>query len=180
MSKIGRKPIALPQGVEVKLDGSHVTVKGAKGTLEMDIMPNIAVSVEDGLVTVTRANETKPVKSAHGMTRALLNNMIIGVSEGFSKSLDIVGVGYRAQMKGKTLSMNLGYSHLVEIDPPEGITFACESPIKIIVSGIDKQLVGQTAANVREWRSPEPYKGKGIRYTDEYVIRKAGKTGGKK
>ena len=180
MSKIGRKPIALPQGVEVKLNGSHVTVKGAKGTLEMDIVPNIAVSVENGLVTVTRANETKPVKSAHGMTRALLNNMIIGVSQGFSKTLDIVGVGYRAQMKGKTLSMNLGYSHLVEIDPPAGITFACESPIKIVVSGIDKQLVGQTAANVREWRSPEPYKGKGIRYTDEYVIRKAGKTGGKK
>ncbi|MDO4219452.1 MAG: 50S ribosomal protein L6 [Synergistaceae bacterium] len=180
MSKIGRKPIKLPQGVEVKLNGSHVTVKGAKGTLEMDIMPNLSVAVENGEVTVTRANETKPVKSAHGMTRSLLNNMIIGVSEGFSKTLDIVGVGYRAQMKGKTLSMNLGYSHLVEIDPPAGITFACESPIKIIVSGIDKQLVGQTAANVREWRSPEPYKGKGIRYTDEYVIRKAGKTGGKK
>ena len=180
MSKIGRKPIKLPQGVEVKLNGSHVTVKGAKGTLEMDIMPNLSVTVENGEVTVTRANETKPVKSAHGMTRSLLNNMIIGVSEGFSKTLDIVGVGYRAQMKGKTLSMNLGYSHLVEIDPPAGITFACESPIKIIVSGIDKQLVGQTAANVREWRSPEPYKGKGIRYTDEYVIRKAGKTGGKK
>ena len=180
MSKIGRKPIKLPQGVEVKLNGSHVTVKGAKGTLEMDLMPNLSVAVENGEVTVTRANETKPVKSAHGMTRSLLNNMIIGVSEGFSKTLDIVGVGYRAQMKGKTLSMNLGYSHLVEIDPPAGITFACESPIKIIVSGIDKQLVGQTAANVREWRSPEPYKGKGIRYTDEYVIRKAGKTGGKK
>ncbi len=180
MSKIGRKPIKLPQGVEVNLNGSHVTVKGAKGTLEMDIMPNIGVTVDNGEVTVTRANETKPVKSAHGMTRSLLNNMIVGVSEGFSKTLDIVGVGYRAQMKGKTLSMNLGYSHVVDIDPPAGITFACESPIRIIVSGIDKQLVGQTAANVREWRSPEPYKGKGIRYADEYVIRKAGKTGAKK
>ena len=180
MSRIGRKAIPLPKGVEVKVDGSHVTVKGAKGKLEMDIMPKIAVAVEEGNIHVTRESEDKAVRAAHGMTRALVNNMVNGVTEGFQKILEIVGVGYRAQMQGKNLVMSLGFSHPVEITPPEGIEFACESPIKIVVRGIDRQLVGQVAANIREHRPPEPYKGKGIRYAGEYVIRKAGKAGAKK
>lgn len=180
MSRIGRKAIALPKGVEVKVDGQAVKVKGAKGTLEMNVMPNISVTVDGGNVTVTRANDDKATRAAHGMTRALISNMVQGVNEGFQKVLEIVGVGYRAQMQGKTLVMNLGFSHQVEVVPPEGIEFVCESPIKIIVRGIDKQLVGQVASNVRGYRPPEPYKGKGIRYAGEYVIRKAGKAGAKK
>lgn len=179
MSRIGNKPITLPSGVEVKVDGNHVTVKGGKGVLEMQTMPQIKVKLDGGAVQVERENETKQVKAAHGMTRAILNNMITGVSAGFEKKLEIVGVGYRAQMQGKTLVLNLGYSHDIKVEPPQGIEFACPSPINITVSGIDKQLVGQVAANIREWRSPEPYKGKGIRYEGEYVIRKAGKAGAK-
>lgn len=179
MSRIGRKPIALPQGVEVKIDGKHVSVKGSKGTLAMEVMPQIDVKLEDGNVVVSRESEIKAVRAAHGMTRANINNMITGVTSGFEKSLEIVGVGYRAQMQGKNLVLSLGYSHTIEVVPPKGIEFACESPIKITVRGIDKQLVGQVAANVREYRSPEPYKGKGIRYAGEYVIRKAGKAGAK-
>ncbi|MDO4952300.1 MAG: 50S ribosomal protein L6 [Synergistaceae bacterium] len=179
MSRIGRKPIALPNGVEVKIDGRHVAVKGGKGTLEMDIMPQINVKLEEGKVIVERESEIKAVRAAHGMTRALLNNMITGVSSGFEKKLEIVGVGYRAAMQGKTLVLSLGYSHTIEVVPPQGIEFACPSPINITVSGIDKQIVGQVAANIREYRSPEPYKGKGIRYEGEYVIRKAGKAGAK-
>lgn len=179
MSRIGRKPIALPSGVEVKIDGRHVAVKGGKGTLEMDIMPQINVKLEEGKVIVERESEIKAVRAAHGMTRALLNNMITGVSSGFEKKLEIVGVGYRAAMQGKTLVLSLGYSHTIEVVPPQGIEFACPSPINITVSGIDKQIVGQVAANIREYRSPEPYKGKGIRYEGEYVIRKAGKAGAK-
>ena len=180
MSRIGRKAIALPKGVEVKIDGQHVFVKGAKGSLEMDVMNNIAVAVEDGQLHVTRANDDKPVRAAHGMTRALISNMVDGVSNGFQKVLEIVGVGYRAQMQGKNLVLSLGFSHPVEVVPPAGIEFACESPIKIIVRGIDKQLVGQVASNIRGYRPPEPYKGKGLRYAGEYVIRKAGKAGAKK
>lgn len=180
MSRIGRKPIALPKGVDIKIDGQHVSVKGAKGTLEMDVMPQIGVKVEDGSIIVSRESEVKAVRAAHGMTRALISNMVNGVTDGFQKILEIVGVGYRAQMQGKNLVMSLGYSHPVEVVPPEGIEFACETPIKIIVKGIDKQLVGQTASNIREHRPPEPYKGKGIRYAGEYVIRKAGKAGAKK
>ena len=180
MSRIGRKAITLPKGVDVKIDGQHVTVKGAKGTLEMDVMPNIAVAIEEGLVHVTRAKDDKPVRAAHGMTRALIGNMVNGVNDGFQKVLEIVGVGYRAQMQGKNLVLSLGFSHPVEVVPPAGIEFACESPIKIIVRGIDKQLVGQVASNIRGYRPPEPYKGKGIRYAGEYVIRKAGKAGAKK
>ncbi|MEG1601991.1 MAG: 50S ribosomal protein L6 [Cloacibacillus sp.] len=180
MSRIGRKVIALPKGVEVKIDGQHVTVKGPKGSLEMDVMPKIAVVIEDGLLQVTRENDDKQVRAAHGMTRALINNMVNGVSEGFQKTLEIIGVGYRAQMQGKNLVLSLGFSHPVEVVPPAGIEFACDSPIKIAVRGIDRQLVGQVAANVRGYRPPEPYKGKGIRYTGEYVIRKAGKAGAKK
>lgn len=180
MSRIGRKAIALPKGVEVTIDGQHVAVKGAKGTLEMNVMPNISVKVEDGQIHVDRASEEKAVRAAHGMTRALINNMVCGVTDGFSKTLEIVGVGYRAQMQGKNLQLTLGFSHPVDVTPPEGIEFACESPIKIIIRGIDKQLVGQVASNVRGYRPPEPYKGKGIRYAGEYVIRKAGKAGAKK
>ncbi len=180
MSRIGRKPISLPKGVEIKIDGSLVSVKGSKGTLEMQVMPQINVSQEDANLIVTRQSEIKTVRAAHGMTRAILNNMVTGVNSGFEKVLEIVGVGYRAQMQGKNLVLSLGFSHPVELVPPEGIEFACESPIKIVVRGIDRQVVGQVAANIRGYRPPEPYKGKGIRYSGEYVIRKAGKAGAKK
>lgn len=179
MSRIGRKPIPLPKGVEVKISGSAISIKGAKGQLEFSIMPNIDVKVEDGTINVSRENDEKSVRAAHGMTRAILNNMVIGVDKGFEKTLEIIGVGYRAQMQGKNLVMALGYSHPVEIEPPKGIEFAVDGPTKVLVRGIDKQLVGQIAANIRNCRPPEPYKGKGIRYAGEYVIRKAGKTGGK-
>ena len=180
MSRIGRKPISLPKGVEIMIDGSLISVKGSKGTLEMQVMPQINVSQEDANLIVTRQSEIKTVRAAHGMTRAILNNMVTGVNSGFEKVLEIVGVGYRAQMQGKNLVLSLGFSHPVELVPPEGIEFACESPIKIVVRGIDRQVVGQVAANIRGYRPPEPYKGKGIRYSGEYVIRKAGKAGAKK
>ena len=180
MSRIGRKPIPLPKGVEISINGSLVSVKGSKGTLEMQVMPQINVSQEDANLIVTRQSEIKTVRAAHGMTRAILNNMVTGVNSGFEKVLEIVGVGYRAQMQGKNLVLSLGFSHPVELVPPEGIEFACESPIKIVVRGIDRQVVGQVAANIRGYRPPEPYKGKGIRYSGEYVIRKAGKAGAKK
>ena len=180
MSRIGRKPIPLPKGVEINIDGNLVSVKGSKGTLEMQVMPQINVSQEDANLIVTRQSEIKTVRAAHGMTRAILNNMVTGVNSGFEKVLEIVGVGYRAQMQGKNLVLSLGFSHPVELVPPEGIEFACESPIKIVVRGIDRQVVGQVAANIRGYRPPEPYKGKGIRYSGEYVIRKAGKAGAKK
>lgn len=179
MSRIGRKPIDIPKGVTVTKNGSSVTVKGTKGELAFGIMPNIDVKVEEGVITVSRMSEEKSVRAAHGMTRAMINNMIHGVSEGFQKTLEIIGVGYRAQMQGKNLVLALGFSHPVEVAPPKGIEFAVDGPTKIIVKGIDKQLVGQVSANIREYRPPEPYKGKGIRYSDEYVIRKAGKAGGK-
>lgn len=180
MSRIGRKPITLPKGVEVSIDGNTIQVKGPKGTLSMDIMPQIKIAVEDAQINVTRESELKPVRAAHGMTRAMIANMITGVSSGFEKMLEIVGVGYRAQLQGKNLVLSLGFSHPVEVVPPAGIEFTAESPIKISVRGIDRQLVGQVAANIRGYRPPEPYKGKGIRYAGEYVIRKAGKAGAKK
>lgn len=180
MSRIGRKPIPLPKGVEVKMEGKNIQVKGPKGTLSMDIMPMITVTVEDGQVIVTRESDVKPVRAAHGMTRAMIANMITGVNTGFEKVLEIVGVGYRAQLQGKNLVLSLGFSHPVEVVPPAGIEFTAESPIKISIRGIDRQLVGQVAANIRGYRPPEPYKGKGIRYSGEYVIRKAGKAGAKK
>lgn len=179
MSRIGRKPIELPKGVEVKVDGAEITVKGSKGTLKFPIMPKITVKSENGTIVVERGSEEKNVKAAHGMTRAIINNMVIGVDKGFQKELEIIGVGYRAQIQGKNLVMALGFSHPVEVAPPQGVEFAVDGPTKIIVKGIDKQLVGQVAANIREYRPPEPYKGKGIRYVGEYVIRKAGKAGGK-
>ena len=179
MSRIGRKPIPLPKGVTVTVEGPEVTVKGTKGTLTFRVLPNIAVAVEDNQVLVTRANDDKPVRAAHGMTRAILNNMVVGVHEGFVKQLEIIGVGYRAQMQGKNLVLALGVSHPVEVIPPEGIEFTSEAPTKISVKGIDRQKVGQMAAIIRGYRPPEPYKGKGIRYVGEYVIRKAGKSGSK-
>ncbi|MDR3254888.1 MAG: 50S ribosomal protein L6 [Synergistaceae bacterium] len=179
MSRIGRKPIPLPKGVDVKIDPGEVTVKGTKGLLSFGILPSITVSLSDGVLSVARANDQKNIRAAHGMTRAILSNMIVGVSQGFEKVLEIIGVGYRAQMQGKNLVLALGFSHPVEIVPPDGIELAVDGPTKVIIRGIDKQLVGQTAANIRGYRPPEPYKGKGIRYSGEYVIRKAGKAGGK-
>lgn len=179
MSRIGRKPIPLPKGVDVKIEGSEITVKGTKGTMSFGIMPNITVAMEDNQVQVARANDEKSVRAAHGMTRAIISNMVTGVSQGFERVLEIIGVGYRAQMQGKNLVLALGFSHPVEVVPPTGIELAIDGPTKVIVRGIDKQLVGQVAANIRGYRPPEPYKGKGIRYAGEYVIRKAGKAGGK-
>ena len=179
MSRIGRKAISIPKGVTVDVNSSRVTVKGAKGELAMDLLPQIGVQVVDGVVSVSRTNDVKESRALHGMTRALLSNMVQGVSTGFERVLEIVGVGYRAQMNGKTLVLNLGYSHPIEFDPPVGIDITTEGPTKIFIRGIDKQVVGQVAANIREFRAPEPYKGKGIRYAGEVIIRKAGKTGSK-
>lgn len=179
MSRIGKMPIPMPKGVEVKIEGQNVTVKGPKGTLDMAVMPNIAVEIQGDQVLVTRANELKAVRAAHGMTRAIINNMVCGVSKGFEKILEISGVGYRAQMQGSNLVLALGFSHPVEVIPPAGIEISVDGPTKVIVRGIDRQKVGQVAANIRGYRPPEPYKGKGIRYAGEYVIRKAGKSGSK-
>ena len=180
MSRIGRKPIVIPTGVEVKIDGSSVTVKGPKGTLNSHINPIITAKVENGEVVVTRPNDEKEARSLHGLTRTLLHNMIVGVEKGYTKELEVNGVGYRAQKQGKQLIMNLGYSHPVVVDEIDGITIDVPAQNKIVISGIDKQKVGQFAAEVRGKRPPEPYKGKGIKYTDEVIRRKAGKTGAKK
>jgi large subunit ribosomal protein L6 len=177
MSRVGKSPIELPNGVEVKVSGSDVIVKGPKGSLTQDIQPSISVDVDDGTVTVSRENDERQVRALHGLTRTLINNMVIGVTEGYSKELTAVGVGYRAALKGNQLELQVGFSHPVAIDAPEGISFDVPEPTKIIVSGIDKQMVGQVAANIRAVRPPEPYKGKGIRYSDEHVRRKAGKAG---
>lgn len=180
MSRIGRAPIQLPQGVEFKLEGENVvTVKGSKGSLTRQLSPEMKLSLEDGQVTVQRPSDLKRHKALHGLTRTLINNMVVGVTQGYTKSLDIVGVGYRAAKSGDKLTLTLGYSHPVEMIDPEGITTTLEGQNKIIVSGIDKEKVGQFAANIREKRKPEPYKGKGIRYTNENVRRKAGKSGKK-
>ena len=177
MSRIGKAPIDLSKGVEVKYADNTVVVKGPKGSLSQVIDPRIGVSVDDGVVTVSRNSEDREVRALHGLSRALIANMVLGVSAGYSKELQAVGVGYRGALKGKTLELQVGYSHPVAIEAPEGITFEVPEPTKFIVSGIDKQLVGQVAANIRAVRPPEPYKGKGIRYADEYVRRKAGKAG---
>jgi len=170
-------PITLPSGVDVKIRDRVVVVKGAKGTLTQTIDPVVTVSVDNGVVTLTRANDERKSRALHGLSRALINNMVIGVSEGYKKELAAVGVGYRASLKGNRLELQVGFSHPVHIDAPEGITFEVPEPTKIIVDGIDKQKVGQVAANIRAVRPPEPYKGKGIRYKDEHVRRKAGKAG---
>ena len=180
MSRIGRKPIVIPAGVEVKIDGSNVTVKGPKGTLNSHINPIITAKVENGEVVVTRPNDEKEARSLHGLTRTLISNMVEGVTNGYKKELEIQGVGYRASKQGKDLVMNLGYSHQVTMSEIEGITIECPTANKIIISGPDKQKVGQFAAEVREKRPPEPYKGKGIKYVDEHIRRKEGKTGAKK
>ena len=180
MSRIGRMPIEVPQGVDVKLGaGNEITVKGPKATLSRVLHPEMQISVENGLITVTRPSENKTHRSLHGLTRTLINNMIIGVTEGYTKTLEINGVGYRAQKQGNKLVMNLGYSHNVEMEEPEGVKVEVPNPNQIIVSGSDKQAVGQFAAQIREKRQPEPYKGKGIKYADEVIRRKEGKTGKK-
>ena len=181
MSRIGKKPITVPAGVDVKIDGSTVTVKGPKGTLTNTFNSEIMIKQEGAEIIVERPSEDKMHKSLHGLTRTLVNNMVEGVTNGYSKSLDIEGVGYRAAKQGKNLVMNLGYSHQVIVPEIEGITIDVPAPNKIVINGIDKQKVGQFAAELREKRPPEPYKGKGIRYTGERIIRKEGKAGkGKK
>ncbi len=177
MSRIGRLPITVPAGVEVKLDGNTVTVKGAKGTLTGTFDSNMTIALDGGVVTVTRPNDQKENRSLHGLTRTLIANMIEGVSNGFKKELEIVGIGYRCALQGKDLVLNVGYSHQVVMTPPEGVTVEVPAPNKIIVNGYDKQKVGQFAAEVRGVRPPEPYKGKGIKYVDEVVRRKEGKAG---
>ena len=174
---MGGSPISLPDGVEVNVAASGVTAKGPKGTLTTSFDERISVAVDDGTVTLTRVDDERRSRALHGLSRALLNNMVIGVSEGFSKELRAEGVGYRAALQGNRLELQVGFSHPVRIEAPEGITFEVPEPTRIIVTGIDKQLVGQVAADVRRVRPPEPYKGKGIRYVDEYVRRKAGKAG---
>jgi large subunit ribosomal protein L6 len=177
MSRIGKQPIVIPSGVEVSISGQHVAVKGPKGTLELDAPGEIAITTEGDQVVVTRPDDERRHRALHGLTRSLVNNMVVGVSEGFVRELEIVGVGYRATARGPSkLELQVGYSHTVPVDAPEGITLEVPTPNRIIVSGADKQQVGQVAANIRKIRKPEPYKGKGIRYSDERVLRKAGKS----
>ena len=177
MSRIGKHAMPIPAGVEVKIDGNTVTVKGPKGETSRTFASILTISQNEGVLTVERPDDTRESKSLHGLSRTLLANMVEGVSNGFSKKLQMVGVGYRAALKGKDLEMQLGYSHPVLVECPEGIEFACPSQTEIVVSGISKEQVGQVAANIRKWRKPEPYKGKGIRYEGENVRRKAGKAG---
>jgi large subunit ribosomal protein L6 len=178
MSRIGRQPITVPSGVEVTLgEGNLVNVKGPKGELSGKMPGKISLALKDGAIEVTRSDDGKESRSLHGLSRSLINNMVVGVSDGFEKTLDINGVGYRAEKKGKTLVLNLGYSHPVELPDPEGITTEVPEQTVIIVKGIDKALVGNYAAIVRAWRPPEPYKGKGIKYRDEHIRRKEGKAG---
>ena len=174
MSRIGRAPITIPAGVEVKVDGQHVAVKGPKGALEMNVAPTMKVEVEAGVIHVSRPNDAKENRSLHGLTRTLVNNMVVGVSEGFSKTLEVNGVGYRAAKEGKNLVLNVGYSHQVIMPETEDIQIEVPNPNQIIVKGIDKQKVGQFAAEVRGKRPPEPYKGKGIKYDYEVIRRKEG------
>ncbi|HEX6064332.1 MAG TPA: 50S ribosomal protein L6 [Longimicrobiales bacterium] len=179
MSRIGRKPITIPSGVTVAVEGSTVKVKGPKGELSRTFEPSMKVRVEDNEILVERPSDEKRERALHGLTRALLANMVTGVTEGFKKTLEIVGVGYRAEKKGKNLVVSVGYSHPVNYPEPQGITLSTPAPTTIVIEGIDKQKVGQVAAELREFRPPEPYKGKGIRYQGEQVRRKAGKTAGK-
>lgn len=177
MSRIGKQPVAVPAGVDVSIDGQHVTVKGPKGTLKHTVAEPIAVKLEDGAVSVTRPDNERTSRSLHGLTRTLIDNMVVGVTQGYSKAMEIVGTGYRVVAKGGDLEFSLGYSHTILVKAPEGITFTVESPTRFSVNGIDKQQVGELAANIRKLRKPEPYKGKGVRYADEVVRRKAGKAG---
>jgi large subunit ribosomal protein L6 len=178
MSRVGRSPIIVPKGVEVSIAGAHITVKGPKGTLERDIPGEITVREEDGQLLVERPNDERQNRALHGLVRSLVNNMVVGVNEGFRKELEIVGVGYRATPKGdNVLDLALGFSHPVSVKAPVGITFEVPTPTQIAVIGTDKEIVGQVAANIRAIRKPEPYKGKGVRYRGERVVRKAGKSG---
>jgi large subunit ribosomal protein L6 len=177
VSRIGNAPIDLPDGVEVAVSGARVDVKGPKGTLSRTLDPRLSASVDDGVLTIARSDDERHTRALHGLSRALVNNMVIGVSTGYSKELKAVGVGYRASLQGSKLELQVGFSHPVRLEAPDGIDFEVPEPTRIIVSGIDKQQVGQIAADVRAVRPPEPYKGKGIRYIDEHVRRKAGKAG---
>ena len=177
MSRIGRLPVPVPTGVEVSIDGREVTVKGPKGSLAHTVAEPIAVAVEDGQLSVTRPDDERASRSLHGLTRSLIANMVTGVTEGYVKRLEIVGTGYRVQARGTNLEFALGFSHPVVVTPPDGIAFAVESPTKLSVQGIDKQRVGEVAANIRKLRKPDPYKGKGVRYAGEQVRRKVGKAG---
>ena len=180
MSRIGRAPITIPAGVEVKVDANnHITVKGPKGTLERDLVPQMKVDVDAGVIHVTRPDDEKLSRSLHGLTRTLVANMVHGVTDGFSKTLEVNGVGYRAAKEGKKLVLNIGYSHQVEVEEVDGITIDVPNANTVVINGIDKQKVGQFAADIRAKRPPEPYKGKGIKYAGEYVRRKVGKTGAK-
>ena len=180
MSRIGKKPVVVPAGVEVTVDANNVvTVKGPKGQLSQEISKLIKVEVAGEEVLVSRSSDTREERSQHGLARTLINNMVVGVTSGFEKKLQLVGVGYKAEKKGDTLVMSLGYSHPVELKDPEGITTECTSATEVIVKGIDKAVVGNYAANIRAWRRPEPYKGKGIKYADEVIRRKEGKAGAK-
>ncbi|MDU5124295.1 MAG: 50S ribosomal protein L6 [Enterococcus faecalis] len=177
MSRIGNKVVVLPAGVEIKQDGNNITVKGPKGELTREFSSDIKMNIEGNEVTFTRPNDSKEMKTIHGTTRANFNNMVVGVSEGFQKALELIGVGYRAQVQGNKLTLNVGYSHPVEMTAPEGVTFEVPANTQVIVKGINKEVVGELAANIRGVRPPEPYKGKGIRYVGEFVHRKEGKTG---
>ena len=179
MSRIGNKPIEIPSGVSVDIDDSHVRVKGPKGTLERTIRPEIKLRMDDGRLLVERSSDAKEHRAFHGLTRALVANMVEGVTNGYRKTLEIIGVGYRAEKQGKALVLNVGYSHRVEYKEPEGISLTTPSPTTIVIEGVDKEKVGQVAAELRSVRPPEPYKGKGIRYQGEQVRRKAGKAGAK-
>lgn len=177
MSRIGKMPVTVPSGVDVKVDGTQVTVKGSKGELSREFTDRVSFTMDDGVITVAREDDTRESRALHGLSRALLSNMVVGVSEGFSKVLEIQGVGYRASLKGSDIELLVGFSHPVNVKAPKGITFEVPEPTRIIVTGIDKEQVGQVAADIRKVRPPEPYKGKGIRYSGEYVRRKAGKAG---
>jgi large subunit ribosomal protein L6 len=177
MSRIGRMPVTVPSGVDVNISGREVTVKGPKGTLSLRISAPIEVSQEDGVLTVTRPSDEGEVRALHGLSRSLIANMVTGVTDGYRKTLEIVGVGYRVQAKGKDLEFALGFSHPVPVNAPDGITFRVETPTRFIVEGIDKQQVGEVAAKIRKLRKPDPYKGKGVRYQGEQIRRKVGKAG---
>jgi large subunit ribosomal protein L6 len=177
MSRIGRMPVPIPSGVDVTIDGRAVTVTGPKGKLSLEVAEPIEVSQNDGIITVTRPNDEGNVRALHGLSRSLVANMVTGVTEGYHKTLEIVGVGYRVQAKGPNLEFSLGFSHPVTVSPPEGITLRVETPTRLVVEGIDKQQVGEVAANIRKLRKPDPYKGKGLRYSGEHIRRKVGKAG---
>lgn len=180
MSRIGNAPIAVPSGVDVNINGSSVVVKGPKGSLSRDLIGGISLRQEEGHIIVERPDDERESRSLHGLSRALVNNMVVGVTQGFEKELEIVGVGYRAELKGpNALRLNLGFSHPVDVQAPEGVSFEVPAQTRIIVKGIDKEIVGQVAANIRSIRKPEPYKGKGVRYLGERILRKAGKAGKK-